>query len=258
MLNTEYQHLSGVSSHALKAMNVSPAHCWAKYLNPQRPESQPPSSSIRIGSLVHCLMLTPDLYDREFVLYDHDNRRTKVGRERWAALEATGKTVVTQAEMETARTIQKSLLYRNRISRLLDAPLREHLIIKDRGPNRLPLKSRLDAYHPDAKCIVELKTVRSLEFINVALTKYGYLLSAAFYMTVADADDFIFIFVETSEPFTAVTLEMTHEQQLIGFLEFQEALKRFDECWQNNDWPDTCPIDDDPLMMPMKAAEVAL
>ena len=58
MNNTEYQDILGISSHWLIAMLQSPAACWRKYLDPQRPAEEP-TDALRLGTLVHCLALTP-------------------------------------------------------------------------------------------------------------------------------------------------------------------------------------------------------
>ena len=73
MDNEEYQDLPCVSSHWLKAMLESPADCWRKYLDPQRPTQQK-TEALRLGTLVHCLALTPRQFEREFLVADYERR----------------------------------------------------------------------------------------------------------------------------------------------------------------------------------------
>ena len=58
MNNTEYQDILGISSHWLIAMLQSPAACWRKYLDPQRPAEEP-TDALRLGTLVHCSGVDP-------------------------------------------------------------------------------------------------------------------------------------------------------------------------------------------------------
>jgi len=71
MNNRKYQAIRAVSSHWLIAMCQSPAECWRKYLDPQRPIEEP-SEALRLGTLVHMLALTPSKVDDEFLIADYE------------------------------------------------------------------------------------------------------------------------------------------------------------------------------------------
>ena len=73
MNNTEYQDILGISTHWLIAMLQSPAACWRKYLDPQRPAEEA-TAALRLGTLVHCLALTPRQFEREFIVADYERR----------------------------------------------------------------------------------------------------------------------------------------------------------------------------------------
>lgn len=72
MNNHDYQNLRDISSHWLIEMLTSPAACWRKYLDPQRPASEQ-TDAMRLGTLVHCLALTSRQFEREFVVM-HEKR----------------------------------------------------------------------------------------------------------------------------------------------------------------------------------------
>ena len=78
MNNNDYHTLPAVSSHWLIEMLNSPAACWRKYLDPQRPAEEP-TGAMRFGTLVHALALTPKQLEREFRVI-HEDRRSRIGR----------------------------------------------------------------------------------------------------------------------------------------------------------------------------------
>jgi len=91
MSNNDYQDLPAISSHWLIAMLDSPAACWRKYLDPQRP-TEKATTALRLGTLVHCLALTPRQFEREFIVADCE-RHSNTGKQAYAELTATGLTV---------------------------------------------------------------------------------------------------------------------------------------------------------------------
>jgi hypothetical protein len=61
MNNHDYQDLPGISSHWLIAMLDSPAACWRKYLDPQRPAEEPTAALRHIRQLIgaYYMLLMP-------------------------------------------------------------------------------------------------------------------------------------------------------------------------------------------------------
>ncbi|MBK8755516.1 MAG: PD-(D/E)XK nuclease-like domain-containing protein [Candidatus Competibacteraceae bacterium] len=107
MNNDEYQKLPGVSSHQLIAMLESPANCWRKYIDPQRPQ-QETTASLTFGTLIHCLALNPHTFDDEFLVADYE-QRSKAGKERYAQLKQYGLKVIKPEEHDRARAIVTKL-----------------------------------------------------------------------------------------------------------------------------------------------------
>ena len=106
MDNATYQEMPCISSHWLKDMLDSPATCYRKHLDPQRPV-QESTKAKQFGSLVHCLALTPLQLSNEFLIASYE-RRSKAGKARYAELAATGKNIITHDEFE------RCLLYTSR------------------------------------------------------------------------------------------------------------------------------------------------
>lgn len=259
MSNREYQDIPGVSSHRLIAMLESPANCWRKYLDPNR-QPEKPSDALRLGTLVHCLALTPHTFDDEFLVADYE-RRSKVGKERYAQLNQYGLTVIKPREYSKAVALVAALKADPDAHKLIRHGSKERIIIQPRESGLLPLKARLDIHNEVKRQVVELKTTRDLTTIRKAFRDYGYLLSAAFYQHISHSRHVVFIFVQTTEPYTVEIFEPACGQLDQGREQFQTALQQFDECWRANHWPDGLSLskaeaepiaptlDDDPLLM---------
>ena len=183
MNNHDYQDLPAISSHWLIEMLNSPAACWRKYLDPQRPAEEP-TAAMRFGTLVHALALTPNQWNREIIVSTAD-RRTHVGRAHWDWLKAQGWMPVTPAEFERARAIVAALRADSEARKLLRGGQKERTIIRPRAGGLLPLKARLDVHQETRRQVVELKTTYSIRTVETAMERYRYPLSAAFYQDMS-------------------------------------------------------------------------
>ena len=251
MDNATYQEMPCISSHWLKDMLDSPAHCYRQHLDPQRPV-QASTKAMQFGTLVHCLALTPLQLGEEFII-DSTSRRTQAGKARYADLAATGKIIISPDDFERASAMVAAMKAHPDARLLLTGGKKEQTFVQERERGLLPLKARLDIHHPDQRRVGELKTIHSLDAIDKAIDRYRYALSAAFYADISHADTVQFIFVQTSEPYEVATFEMPRLHLQDGREQYQSALHRFDACWKTGDWPEAALImadDDDPLMMP--------
>jgi hypothetical protein len=250
MNNTEYQDILGISSHWLIAMLQSPAACWRKYLDPQRPAEEP-TAALRLGTLVHGLALTPRQFEREFIVANYE-RRSLAGKARYIALQQSGLTVVKPAELDQARAIVAALQADPVARKLLRGGKKERTIIQPRARGLLPLKARLDVHQESRRQVVELKTTWNLAAVQATMGRYRYPLSAAFYRDLVCGLSVIFVFVQTREPYEVLVMPMDRPQLRDGERQWRAALERFDACWRLNDWPEAEPAapDDDPLMVP--------
>lgn len=254
MNNSEYQALRYVSSHWLIAILDSPAACWRKYLAPQRETIS--TDALRLGTLVHCLALTPNQLEHEFVVADYE-RRSSAGKARYAVLADTGKIVIRPAELERARAMVAALRANPDSRKLLHGGKKEFTVIQRRRGGLLPLKARLDIHHASSRGVVELKTTRDLSMIEKSMERYRYPLSAAFYREIVRGDSVTFVWVQSVPPHDVLVVPMSAADLRRGDEMRRTALDKFDACWEKNEWPEAPALGDDPLMMdfmPSKAA----
>ncbi|MEY2748165.1 MAG: Synechococcus phage, partial [Cyanobacteriota bacterium] len=95
LTNAEYHARPEVSKSGLDMVRRSPLHFWNRYLNPDR-IIEPPTAAMTIGSALHTRVLEPHLFDDEYAVAPHCDRRTKEGKMIWADFEAeaAGKTLL--------------------------------------------------------------------------------------------------------------------------------------------------------------------
>ena len=239
MNNSDYHKIPSVSSHWLKDfIDNGPADCYRQHLEPQPLSTESPSSSLQLGTLVHCLTLTPHWFHQEFLVTDYE-RRSKAGKARYQDLTATGLTLIKPAELERAQAMVAALKAHPDARKLLRGGKKERVIIQPRASGLLPLKARLDVHREAQRQVVELKTIYSLHHtLDMAIDRYRYLLSAAFYQHLVKALSVVFIFVQSAEPHDVMVLELSRQQLQSGYVQWRTALAQFDECWLNNHWPE--------------------
>lgn len=251
MNNAEYQNFPAVSSHWLIDLLVSPAHCYRRHLDPAR-AIESSSDALRLGTLVHCLALTPRQFEREFRVLE--DRRTQAGRAAWAGTWAQGWIPIKPAELDKARAIAAALKAHKDAHRLLFYGKKERSIIQPRPFGLLPLKARLDVHCEAKRLVVELKTTRDLGVIRASMERYRYPLSAAFYRDMTRSQATVFVFVQTKPPHDIEIVDFPRTQLEEGREQWKAALRRFDDCWRANQWPEVespaLADDDDPLMLP--------
>lgn len=67
-----YDELPGLNASLLKvALNKSPAHAWAVFLDPNR-EIEEEVNQFLIGNLFHCRLLEPELFDQRYLVLPPD------------------------------------------------------------------------------------------------------------------------------------------------------------------------------------------
>ena len=108
---------------------------------------------------------------------------------------------------------------------------------------RIVRRARFDWLRPDG-VIVDLKTTRSADprQLGYAVRDFGYDLSAAWYLDVAEAlghpaPDFALVFVESSKPYRVVVANLSPERITKGRSKYLTALERLRDCTEADLWP---------------------
>ena len=249
MSNEKYHSLPAISSTQLKTVLRSPAHFYAAHVAEGR-KQKAPTDSMKLGSAVHALFLEPQA--DEIAIAPPCDKRTKAGREAWAAFEVSNlhKIILTEEQHDTAQAMVASLRAHPIHQIIMDGVgHREASIFYRDTESGLSCRVRPD-YHI-APCdawknglIIDLKTTddaREGAFARTIAT-FGYHTSAAMYCDGFNAlygttPDFIWLVIERDAPHACAAYMLTEDLAFIGHGRKREALELIAHCQRMNHWP---------------------
>jgi len=239
----EYFALPGASSTALKTLlQTSPKH--------MREAPDKPSAAKALGSLVHLLVLQPELVsDGVAVKPEGLNRRSKAGKAEFAAWEeeSAGKLICTQADMDAAQHMRDSVLTgKGRIGEAIFSAGKAEISMMATDPvSGVLCRGRAD-WLPDGQAvIVDLKTAASAspaEFAKSA-ARYGYHLQAWLYsylhslITGKPCPAFVHAVVESTPPYDSAFYELSQHDMDKGEAAIRHALSIWARCEESGVWP---------------------
>jgi len=216
MSDSEYFSIKAASCSLLKRLD-----CPAKALIPFKP-----TPAMQMGTLVHCAVLEPEEFDLRYIAAPKINKRTKAGKEEWAAFveDNKNKTVITLEDYDTSHYIAKCVMANPIASRLLST-----------GAD---CKAKAD-YVKD-KMVVDLKTAAdsSPEGFSRACANFGYHMQDAHYSNGSECERFVFVVVETTYPFIVSVYELDSEAKDIGKREVEDKMNKYVELNMFDAWDD--------------------
>lgn len=246
--NTYYDDHPGISQSMLKEFSKSPRHYFCKYI--EKSIEQKESESMRIGTLVHAMLLQPDK-QHMFPVFDGE-KRTNEQKAKYAEMQneacKNGGFVVRRDEYDVACAMVESVKSTSTWGiieshlQLTEAPLEwtcEH--------TDLLCKGRIDGLvgKEDKQLVVEIKTTAdaSFEGFSKSIFNFGYDLQAAHYMQAVathigkSPDSFLFVLVENKAPYLTAFYELGAETIYSANAARIALMKRFKECRDKNEWP---------------------
>lgn len=233
MTNAEYHAHPAVSKSDLDAVHRSPMHYLYRRENPQQP-----TSALLTGSVVHKMVLEPETFAEEYIAAPAIDRRTKAGKEEYAAFEqeAAGKIIVPKDMIVLAGNIAEAISHHKKARALLSGGKAETSHFWTDIRTGIECKCRPD-YLRSGFC-VDLKTTQdaSPEAFEKAAYNYRYYVQAHWYLQglkqcgVTDAEDFVFVAVEKEPPY-AVAVYFADELMLaLGEREARADLDLLSAC----------------------------
>lgn len=244
MTEKEYRDHAGVNKSTLWEIRKSPAHYkWAL----ENPSEDTPA--LKMGRLIHMCVLEPEKLSETYAVAPDVDRRTKIGKDVWAAFQAEyeGKEILTEDEFIEAETISRSV-WRNAEDLLTGCKTEVPLFWTD-DRTGIRCKCRVDAMREtdDRFIIVDLKTTNDAStkaFVRDAV-KYGYHVQAAHYINGVVANglnhgkpiEWWFIAVEKKGP-CAVNL-IKAETSFLDEGQYKTAalLDKLEECMRIDEYP---------------------
>lgn len=243
----DYHAIDAMSNSALSMMARSPAHWWANYRAPGRPE-RGTTAAMKAGTLAHCAVLEPGELAARYIVKPADiDMRTNAGKA-WAAAVPAGVEVVTAEQMATAQAQRAAVMAVPELADILAAGCAEVSAFWIDPATGLYCKSRPDWVHalPDGRDIIlDLKTtadVSPAEFSR-SVAKWGYHRQEAHYSagwkaaTGRDLAGFIFAAVSGEYPAMAVAYMLDDETKAQGAEEVAELMELHTQCLRADKWP---------------------
>ncbi len=250
MIESDQYHAdtSRISKTGLDIIHRSPAHYYARYLDPKR-EPQRETPALLQGKAIHSAVFEPELFPKEYAVAPSVNRSTKAGKEAYAAFAElnAGKTFIDANTYEICNRINASIRSIPICKDLLSVGVAEQRVDFDwsDGETIVPAKTKPD-WNIHGSVLVDLKTTddaRANAF-GKSVYKYRYHVQGAFYSDAMAAnnggdvpDQFIFIAVEKQAPFAVAVYYLTREQIELGRYEYEQDILLYHKCKTNNSWP---------------------
>ena len=248
MPNFVYHASDGISSSMVKKACESLMLYHRTYISKEIVRQQ--SDAMKFGSLFHTLTLEPELVAEEYIVLGDIDRRTKIGRESYAAMlekaERNHQTIVTKEQYDHAFAMSAAAVNDKYATKLLRAPNRRtEISFYDIHPTTgLQVKVRPDLIVGDI-CI-DLKSVHinrsvdsewMLEHLRREVLKYKYHLSAAMYLEVAKLREFVWVFVNKAPGYHWVaTVKASKELLAEGEDLYHVTMHRISDAMEKDEW----------------------
>lgn len=220
-----------LSYSSIKEFSRSPKN-YIQYLHAKRE----PSKEMVFGSMIHCLLLYPELFQDMFAVSPDVDRRTKDGKAEWERFvsEAGEREVVQGHELDEASEIVGAVLSNDNIKNAIkncdhfEKPWQEDMF-------NLPFRGFLDACSSDY--VIEVKTTSDASPQNFTRDFFNrkYHIQAALYHQ-ASGLPIKYIVIETKAPYNFYMADVSKGVINYGWDELIRLTDLFHQCMTLNAW----------------------
>jgi hypothetical protein len=240
----EYHAWNAASNSRLNLLKRSPAHLKAELDNPS-----PDTDAFRLGRATHAAILEPDIFERIYMRAPELDRRTKAGKEAWAALQAEHglDTILKPDEYDLCIAMRDSVRRRVSAVGLLggkgDCELSAVWVDEKSG---VLCKGRADrvSYDLDGGTVVDVKTTTDAGrfAFERSIFNFGYHRQAAFYLRGFNAVNvpvrhFTIIAVEKKPPHEVGIYRLVDSAIEAGAEQINDLLAQYQQCVGSGVWP---------------------
>ena len=228
-----YRSMEGLSKHEFDNFMLSPAQYIYRKAQPWKP-----SREAVLGTLLHSLILE----DRtDFAVGPNVDKRTKAGKEEWAAFceENIGKEIITpeeHARIGGAYITGKAFFNEIEVDHIEASMFWERAGVQCKG--RPDIIGKING----RRVIVDLKTTSDFYAFDRKFWSFGYDVQAAWYahglkkITGEDVD-FWFLVVDTEEPHFGQFVLLASDAMLAANGKIDDHIDHFRACEEMNYWP---------------------
>jgi len=238
MTDRDYHAMPHLSSTSIRRLLRSPAHYKAGLVATEDTEA------MRLGRAIHTGLLEPDSFMERFAISPKCDKRTKAGKEQFAAFtEASeGKTVISEDDSHLIQEMTYALEAHPLASRAFTGGSAELTALwDDQGQ---PCKARFDYLKKLRGVAFDLKSTcdASPDGFSKSIATFGYHIQAAWYamgfkaVTGEDLADFVFVAIEKTAPYAVGAYILDNEALKIGKHKCLKALEILEICTEDNHW----------------------
>lgn len=237
----EYRAIDACNYSTLKVLiDKSAAHC-KYYMDNGRPDS----AAMAFGRALDSYLLEKGLFYSKYCVIPAIDRRTKDGKKLYAELaeKNKGKEILSEDDMSAIVQIGQAFETCRAKIMLTGGDSQSTLVWTDEKTGLL-CKARIDYLIEESDVIVDLKSTSNAkpEAFNKDMFKYGYYIQAGLYTMgykVLTGKDAMFgiVAIETEPPYVVSGFEVGDRTMLAGKNAARQALDRFAQCKEHNDWP---------------------
>jgi PDDEXK-like domain of unknown function (DUF3799) len=234
----DYFSSPGINWSSLKHMLASPM-AYRHALQSARADTE----AFAIGRAVHCLVLEPDAFDDQFIVWDGGRR---YGKE-WDAFRdaANGATIIRAQDAEFCRAIAGAVCGSPLAAQYLSGGVVEHIVRWTDPETGLACKAKIDLINDGAGLLLDLKTTTSIDGrrFGAEAARYHYQLQLAHYAAGCAhglgwaPSRVVILAVEKTAPFDVGVFALDSVAMQIAADEVAGLLRRVKECTENGIWP---------------------
>lgn len=249
MTNEAYHaNTARIGKSGLDLIAKSPAHYWAKYLDPNR-EREKPTPALLFGTAVHSAILEPHDFSDRYQVFPDVNRRTNAGKAEYEALQEHAKqnniTYLSADDLAACLRIRDAVHKHPAARLLLQSGVAEDTLLWDDQLTGAQCKARPDFLSSNTGYIVDVKTTQDASPSGFSKSAYGYRyhVQAAWYLDGhmaslgKPAEGFAFIAVEKEPPYAVSVYYVTSDFYELGKATYLRDLNKYMECLHANKWP---------------------
>jgi len=240
-----YRGLKHMNQSVLKNGLRSMQHLRAG-VNGELPYKETPA--LAFGTLVHTVVLEPDLANEQYAIAPQVDRRTKGGRQEWEDFVQVneGKTPVTVDDWNKAWAMREQVMAHPSAAHILkrkNAKV-EHAAIWADQETGISCKAKIDFFAPGVgkqkPIIADLKTTMDAGPRSFAksIASFNYHMQQAFYTDgVAQCENrhcrFVFIAVEKEPPYAVGVYELDEQAVEVGRKTYRNLLSQWKSCLES-------------------------
>ena len=241
MTEHEYRSHPAISRSELWKLRETPEKFrYAK----DHPEE--PTPALLFGQLVHKLVLEPESFFDSFAVTPDVDRRTKDGKEAWAAFvaDSADKTIVSANDFAKAQDMAEAVRANPVAARLLDGQHETpHFWIDEDTGEECKCRTDVETRVNGELWIVDYKSTAdaSVDGFQREANKYGYDFQSAMYSEgllheTGELPRFAFICQEKAPPYAVNVFVADNEFVQRGYDIFRELIGLYHECKETGNW----------------------